>query len=74
MQKQMQNFRQAYLPTIQKELEEYKNERLKKADKQINSIIQEVAEEVLNKAIPLEDHQKLIIESLEKSRKEGLFE
>lgn len=74
MQKQMQGFRNSLLPTIQKELEAYKKERIDKADKIINSIIQEVAAKALNKSIPQEDHQKLIIESLEKAQKEGVFD
>lgn len=74
MGKQMQTFRDSLLPTIQKELEEYKNQRFQEADKKINAIIQKVAEKVLNKAISFEDHQKLIIESLEKCRKEGVFD
>jgi Skp family chaperone for outer membrane proteins len=74
MQKQMQEFRDTLLPTIQKELEEYKKERFGQADKKINEIIQKVAEKVFNQSISLEDHQKLIIESLEKCRKEGIYD
>lgn len=73
-QKQVQQFRQSMIPAIQKELEEYKNQRFSEADKKINSIIQEVSKKVLNKSITTEDHQKLIIESLEKSKKEGIFD
>ncbi len=74
MQKQMQDFRESLLPAIQKELEAYKEQRFKEADKTVNAIIQRVSEKVLNKSISLEDHQKLIIESLEKSRREGVFD
>lgn len=74
MQKQMQSFRESLLPTIQKELDAYKMQRFTEADKKINLIIQRVAEKVLNKSLSTEDHQKLVIESLEKCRKEGVFD
>jgi F0F1-type ATP synthase membrane subunit b/b' len=74
MQKQMQEFRETLLPAIQKELETYKEQRFKEADKTVNAIIQRVSEKVLKKSISFEEHQKLIIESLEKSRKEGIFD
>jgi flagellar biosynthesis/type III secretory pathway protein FliH len=74
MQSQMQNFRDSLLPQMQKELDAYKQQRFSEADKTINKIIQDIAQKVLNKSLSLEDHQNLIIESLEKSRKEGVFE
>lgn len=74
MQKQMQEFRNSLLPAVQKELDEYKQQRLRDADNAVNEIIRQVSEKVLNKSISLEDHQKLIIESLEKCRKEGMFD
>lgn len=74
MQNKMQDFKNTLLPGIQKELEEYKNKRFQEADKVINEIIKKVTEKVLNKSLSLEDHQKLIIDSLDKSKKEGLFD
>lgn len=74
MQVKMQNFRDTLLPGIQKELEAYKNEQFRLADKKVASIIKKVAEQVFNETISLEEHQKLIIDSLEKSRKEGVFD
>lgn len=74
MQNKMQDFRDTLLPGIQKELEEYKNKRFRDADKAIDEIIKKVTEKILNKSLSLEDHQKLIIDSLEKAKKEGVFD
>lgn len=73
MQKQMQEYRETLLPNLQKEIEAYKQQKFKEADKTVNSIVQQVSQKVLNKAISLEDHQNLIIESLDKALKEGIF-
>src|SRR3989344_3375051 len=59
--------------TAQKELEVYKLTEMKKIDTQVTEILSEVSKEVLGKTIPLENHHKLIIDSLEKAKKEGIF-
>jgi vacuolar-type H+-ATPase subunit H len=74
MQAQMQDYRQTLLAQMQKETEEYKGKKLKEADAKIELVIQKVAQSVLNKSLALDDHKTLIIESLEKSRKEGVFD
>lgn len=74
LQKQTKEFRESLMPTIEKELEEYKKMRLQQADRTITHIVQEVSQEILNKSLPLEDHQRLIIESLEKAKSEGVFD
>ncbi len=74
MQKKMEEFRNSLLPAIEKELEEYKQKRLKNADKAINEIIKRVSEKVFIKSTSKEDQQRLIIESLEKCLKEGIFD
>jgi hypothetical protein len=72
-QKQLEDFRISALASLKKDIDTYKDKKLKDAEKTVNSIIQQVAQKVLNKSLSSEDHQKLIIESLEKARKEGLF-
>lgn len=57
----------------QKEIEEYKAQRLKAIDENINIIIEKVTEDVLGRAIPLAEHEKLVIEALEKAKKEQVF-
>ena len=74
LQKQSQQFRDAMLPSLQKELEEYKTMRLQQTERTITHIIQEVSQEILNKAISLDDHERLLTESLEKAKKEGVFD
>ncbi|HUQ84926.1 MAG TPA: hypothetical protein VM077_01255 [Candidatus Limnocylindrales bacterium] len=73
LQKQIKDFHQSLLPNLQKELEEYKTERIKQTEELVNTITQKAAEEIFNKSISIDDHQKLIIESLEKAKKEGVF-
>ncbi len=73
LQKQTKDFSATMLPGLEKELEEYKKLRLQQADRTINHVIQEVSQQILNKALSLEDHQQLLIEALEKAKKEGVF-
>jgi hypothetical protein len=73
LQKQTKDFGSTMLPTIEKELEEYKKMRLQQADRTITHVVQEVSQEILNKALSLDDHQQLLIEALEKAKKEGIF-
>lgn len=58
----------------QKEIEDYKAERIKKVEDQIYNIIQTVAILVLGKAISLSDHETLVIDSLNKAKQEKVFE
>lgn len=73
LQQDIKQFRETLLPNLQKELDEYKRSRLDQTEILIKSIIQKASGEILNKAISLEDHQNLIVESLEKAKKEGVF-
>ena len=74
LHKQAEDFRQAVLPNMEKELAEYKQARLKEAEKMIRQIVAQASQEVMNKSITLEDHQKLVLEALEKAAKEGIFD
>jgi hypothetical protein len=73
IQKQTKDFSSSMLPTIEKELEEYKKMRLQQADRTITQVVQDVSQEILNKALPLDDHQQLLIDALERAKKEGVF-
>jgi vacuolar-type H+-ATPase subunit H len=73
LDKQSKEYRESLLPRLEKELEEYKKMRLQQAERTINHVIQEVTQEILNKSLSLDDHQRLLIESLEKAKKEGVF-
>lgn len=74
MQHQTKTFRDAYLPALNKQLEEYKIIRMKETEQQITRIVQQVSQELLNKSISLDDHHTLLVQSLEKAKKEGFFD
>lgn len=74
LHKQIQEFHNTLLPGLQKELDAYKQSRMKQAEMTITRVVQEVSQDILNKSISFEDHQKLMLESLDKAKKEGLFE
>ncbi len=74
LQRDIKLFHETLLPNLEKELDEYKQMRLKETDKMITRVVQKASQEVLNKTIPLGDHQTLMLEALEKAKKEGLFE
>lgn len=73
LQKQIQQFHQSLLPNLEKELEEYKQMRLKQTDQMVSRVVQKASQDVLNKALPLEDHHTIMLEALEKAKKEGMF-
>ncbi len=73
LEKQIKTFHETLLPNMEKELEAYKQSRLKQAEQVITHIVQEASQDILNKSISFEDHQKLMLEALEKAKKEGLF-
>ncbi len=72
-QKQLKDFEQNVLPNMQKDIEAYKEARYKDADAQVKKIVQKVSQEVLNKAMSLDEHEKLVLDALEKAKKEGMF-
>lgn len=74
LQRQVVEFRQSLLPALEKDLQEYKKTRLKETDRMVISIVQKSAQEILNKSLSLEDHQTLVLDSLEKAKKNGVFD
>lgn len=56
----------------QKEVQDYKNEMLKKIDSRIYKILENISKAAIGRSIPLAQHEKLIIEALEKAKKDGL--
>jgi hypothetical protein len=73
LQKQVSSFHETLLPALEKELEEYKQMRLKQTEQTVTRVVQKASQDILNKSISLEDHHTLIIQSLEKAKKEGVF-
>jgi hypothetical protein len=60
--------------TARKQIEDYEKEKLGKIDSKIYEILETTAKLVLGKAFSLSEHEELIIKSLEKAKKEGIFE
>ena len=58
---------------VQKEIENYKAEELKKIDDKIYSLLEKVSKFTLGRAINLSEHENLIIKALDRAKKEGLF-
>ncbi len=73
LQNQVKLIHETLLPKLEKDLEEYKQTRLQQTEQMIIMIVQKASQEILNKSISLEDHHKLLIESLERAKKEGIF-
>jgi hypothetical protein len=73
LQKQLEDFRRDLLPNLESELEEYKKLRLKQSEEIINKIIEKASQEIFNKSLSSDDHQKILIDSLEKAKIEGIF-
>lgn len=61
------------LEKAKQEIEQYKNGQMEKARAEITDLVQKIAFAVLGKALSMEDHEKLIIASLEEAKKEGLL-
>ena len=60
--------------TAKKEVQYYKQEQIKKINNEIYKILQNVSMLVLRKTIPLEDHEQLILDALNKAKEEKVFE
>ena len=58
---------------MEKEMENYRQGQIKRLDSKINTVIAEVAKQVLGKAVDLKSHQELVIEALNKAKAENLF-
>lgn len=74
LQRQIKEFRTHLLANLEKEIEDYKAAKIRRIDQVSVGIAQKVAQEVLNKSLTPEDHQNLVFRSLEKAKKEGVFD
>lgn len=73
-QKEVETKISADYSNAKKEIEDYKKEELQKIDSGIYGLLERISKLVLGKALSLSDHQDLIQKSLEKAKKEGMFE
>lgn len=58
---------------LRQEMDDYRAESLLKVDEAIYRIIGRVAKEILGEVLDLRHHQKLVLSSLERAKKEGFF-
>ena len=58
---------------MQIDLESYKKAKINKVDENVLEAIESIAQEVIARSIPVEDHEQLILKSLDQAKKEGLF-
>jgi MFS superfamily sulfate permease-like transporter len=61
------------LDQVELELADYKAGRLRKIDTEISQLIQKTFQEVLQKSIPESIHEELIMDALEKAKKESVL-
>ncbi len=57
----------------EKQIEDYKNEKLRELDNNIYKIINEVAKSTIGKTIDLSTHEELVTKSLQQAKRDGLF-
>ena len=71
---QIKNFRQELLANIEKEVESYKAAKMRRVDQASVVLVERIAQQVLNKSLTIDDHENLVIKSLDKAKKEGVFD
>ena len=57
----------------QKQIDEYKQESMKKIESSIYQIIVQVSQQVIGKSLDLQQHQDLVMHALEEAKKDGFF-
>jgi len=55
---------------LQGDLEEYKKERIKKLEENIYDLLLEVSKQTIGKALSFDEHEELILDALNKAKKE----
>ena len=61
------------LEEVEEEVAKYKSDKLAKVDQTILELIQRTYKDILSKSIPPTIHKELILEALEKTKKDGMF-
>lgn len=57
-----------------KEIVAYKEAQMRRVEESIDKIVLKLSQDILGKAISLEDHEKLVFEALNKLKEEGAFD
>ncbi len=71
--KESQFFVANMLSKAEKEVEEYKKNKIGNVDEQIREIVISAAREVIGRAISLSEHEDLVNKALEKAKKDQIF-
>lgn len=56
-----------------REIAAYKEAKMHDVDQNINALVMQVAKDVLGQTLPLHEHEKLVLDALERAKKDGLF-
>lgn len=62
-----QKIEQAYAD-VEQEIKAYREDKRKKIDEAVYTIVRQVSEEILGKSVSLADHEKLVIDALEQAK------
>jgi hypothetical protein len=62
------------LSRVDRQVEVYKQEKLKQVDSQIYQVINDVARATISRSVDISAHEELVMEALEKAKKENIFE
>ncbi len=62
------------LEKVEEQVVEYKQAKLEKVDQTILELIQKTYKDILGRSIPPNIHKELILDALEKSKKDGMFD
>lgn len=71
--KESQFFVANMLSKLEKEAEDYRQNKLKKVDEQIREIVLSAAREVIGRAISLSEHEDLVTKALDRAKKDQIF-
>lgn len=58
---------------VRQEIEVYRKDQIDQVNKSIEKLTSRILEEVLGKIIPASDQEKLVVDALEKAKREGVF-
>lgn len=58
----------------QKEVEEYKKQQITRVEESLNKIILYISGEVLGRAIPADEQEKLVLKALDQAKSEGILQ
>jgi hypothetical protein len=72
-QAQTQQILSSSYQKMEKELEVYKAERLKKVDEKIFEILKDASTKAIGKSLSLEDHEDVVIKALEDAKRENVL-